>query len=874
MESFRKFWRWLFPEKPAHTTKEIEALRLDFKERYQNFQRLIRANNRALETMADIDQTLQGEHPFGMTFVRSRCTSVSVSVYKMVRKIQLLAPDKYNELFGRFDQIKAQIDQVLDVRSSPRDQRLVIRLVDINKDMIDLVGSKMANLGELKNNVKINVPGGFVITATAFQRFVEHNELTSEVNRRFQSVDLADMEKLYTLSAEIQQLIFKAEIPKDLEDAIMDDWWHTEEEAGFEITTALRSSAIGEDEAGSTFAGMHLSELNISAEHVLDAYREIVASKYSLPAITYRLKKGFKDEDIVMCVGCLVMIDAVAGGVIYSRNPSNAHDDSIFINSAWGLPKAVVEGLIDCDHFVVSRDKPPEIIHEDVRDKDKKFVCYPLEGVCRLDLSGEDRTLPSIDHEQVKRLTELAIKIEDNYAVPQDIEWAIDYDGTIYILQCRPLQQKESMTFSIPEALRGQYYEAVIVKGGVTASPGTACGRAFLINREADILSFPDGFVLVTQLALPGWASLLNRCAGIITERGGVAGHLASVAREFGIPALFGVSGVKERLCNGDLITLDASGRTIYRGRIESLISAPEVKKNLMEGSPVYEILRKLSNFILPLNLLDPDSPEFKPANCRTLQDITRFVHEKSVREMFSFGKEHTFSERAGKQLYYHVPMKWWILNLDDGFKEEVKGKYVRLENIASVPMLAFWEGLTTIPWEGPPAIDGKGLMSVMFRSTSNTSLIVGRRSAFADQNYFMISKNFCNLSSRLGYHFSTMEAYVTDRPEENYIKFQFKGGAADYKRRLQRVLFIKNLLEEFGFRVKITDDNLVSRLDRREHNFMIQRLVILGYLSIHTRQIDMIMTNRAAINHYRAKYKKDIDFLIYKHQPQFLVDR
>jgi len=104
--------------------------------------------------MADIDQTLQGEHPFGMTFVRSRCTSVSVSVYKMVRKIQLLAPDKYNELFGRFDQIKAQIDQVLDVRSSPRDQRLVIRLVDINKDMIDLVGSKMANLGELKNNVQ------------------------------------------------------------------------------------------------------------------------------------------------------------------------------------------------------------------------------------------------------------------------------------------------------------------------------------------------------------------------------------------------------------------------------------------------------------------------------------------------------------------------------------------------------------------------------------------------------------------------------------------------------------------------------------------------------------------------------------------------
>jgi pyruvate,water dikinase len=162
--------------------------------------------------------------------------------------------------------------------------------------------------------------------------------------------------------------------------------------------------------------------------------------------------------------------------------------------------------------------------------------------------------------------------------------------------------------------------------------------------------------------------------------------------------------------------------------------------------------------------------------------------------------------------------------------------------------MLAFWEGFTAIPWEGPPAIDRKGLMSVMFRSTSDTALVVGRRSAYADQNYFMISKKFCNLSSRLGYHFSTLEAYVTDRPADNYIKFQFKGGAADYDRRL-----------------------LVSRIDGREPEFIVQRLLILGYLSIHTRQIDMIMTNKAAVKHYRAKYEKDIDFLIHKHQPQFL---
>ncbi len=856
--------RKLFAKKQAPEPSEIDALRHELRKQYHSFRLLLNANNRALEIMAELEQALKGEHPFGMTFVRSRCTAIAVNVFQMIEKLKHLAPNKYGDLSTIFKEIKEHIDQLLTLQTHVADNRLVVPMSAIDKNMSDLVGSKMANLGEVKNNLNLNIPEGFAITTAAYQRFIEHNDLRPEINRRFQTADLEDMESLFTLSAGIQNLISVSQIPQNLENEIMEAWWQTEEKAGFEITAALRSSAMGEDEAGSSFAGMHLSELNVSADYVLDAYKEILASKYSLPAITYRLKKGFKDEDIVMCVGCMVMIDAVAGGVMYTRNPNNVHDDSIFINSAWGLPKAVVDGRVECDLFVVSRDAPPEIVHEDVRTKDKKFVCYPLEGVCRLDLNEEDGAQPSLTHEQIRQLAELAVTIEDHYAVPQDIEWAIDYHGSINILQSRPLRQRESQRLHIPDVLEDQTHEAVIVRKGITASPGAAYGSVFVIRREADILAFPEGAVLVAQQALPRWASLLVRASAVITEQGGVTGHLATVAREFGIPALFGVPRATQKMATGDPVTIDADSGIVYRGRIESLLSAPAPQANIMDGSPVYELLRQASEFIIPLTLLEPDSPDFKPGNAKTLHDITRFIHEKAVKEMFNFAADEDLSVLSSKQLFYKVPMQWWFLNLDDGFTGEIEGEYVNIESIASLPMLAYWEGFTAVPWDGPPPMDGKGLMSVFFQSTANTSLVLGRRSGFADRNYFMISRDYCSMNSRLGYHFTTMEALVNERTSENYIGFQFKGGAADIHRRSGRVRLVGEVLENCGFTVTVKEDTLKARLEGREKDYMLKRLKILGYLSLHTRQLDMIMSSPGKVKYYRNKIETDLETLFH----------
>jgi len=533
------------------------------------------------------------------------------------------------------------------------------------------------------------------------------------------------------------------------------------------------------------------------------------------------------------------------------------------ISAVMGLPKLVVDGSGTSDVFRVSRTDPMAVVEKEISHKEVKLVCHPHEGVSRLALTGAEGERASIDNETAIELARIAARLEEHFGTPQDIEWAIDPDGSIVILQCRPLRQVVTDDSPVADSRLEYHDHPVILDGGCRASPGAAAGPVYKVSRDMDAFQFPDGSVLVAAQALPRWSTLLSRAAAVVTDHGSIAGHLATVARELGVPALLGVWGAMDLLENGTAVTVDADGLRVLDGEVEDLIVVRDTARRPMAGTPVHLALRGAQQHIAPLNLLDPESPDFKISSCRTLHDITRFCHEKSVHEMFQFGKSHKFPERSSKQLVCDVPMQWWILNLDDGFHEEVEGKLVKLENIASPPMLAIWDGIAFKPWDGPPSLDAKGLLSVMFQATANTSLVPGAPQRYGNKNYFMISKNYCSLSSRLGFHFSIIEALVSERASENYASFQFKGGATDWERRLRRVFLIGHLLKEIGFRVHLGEDNLIARIENHEPEQMLAHLKVLGYITIHTRQLDMIMHNHDSVDHHRWRLRKDIHTLL-----------
>lgn len=848
--------RGLLRREPGEPQVSPEELRDDFRARYQHFKLLLTANNNALEVMAELEAVIGGARPFGMRFVRSRVTRAAAQVYRMIQNMTSLAPGKYSSLYASYQRIHEAVTRIVERRPALGQGELVLSLTEAGREHADLIGAKMASLAEAGRSLGLPIPHGFAITAAAYTAFMAESELQSEIDRRIQRADASRLDEIFALSAEVQQLIMAAPLPTSVEQAVTFAYAELTRRHG-PGPVAMRSSALGEDALGASFAGQYRSLLNVGEANILSAYKEVVAGKYTPQAMAYRLNKGIPDEDVAMCVGCMRMIDALSGGVAYSRNPLDLSDDAVHVNSVWGLPRAVVDGVAAADTLTVTR-APLRVRSRDIPLKERKYVCFPDEGVCREDLTDHEAREQSIPDDKLLELAATAIRLEDYFGGPQDVEWALERGGRLVLLQCRPLRQSEAAP--APDISDDEDHgQEVLLAGGVAASPGGGIGPVFVARGGADAMRFPDGAVLVVSQALPRWAALLPRAKAVVAESGSLAGHLANVAREFGVPALLNLPEATKVLKDGEVVTVDATARKVFAGAREQSVARAEPKQAFMAGTPVHDVLREAASHIVPLTLIDPDAPSFRPENCRTMHDITRFCHEKAVVEMFRFGAEHNFPERAAKQLYVGAPMQFWVINLDDGFIHDAPGKFIQLHEIVSAPMLALWKGMTAKEWAGPPPINARGFMSVLLEASANPNLDPAAESAYAARNYFMVSKSFANLQSRFGFHFCTVEALAGERAQENYASFSFKGGAANFDRKVRRVRFIANFLEEYGFRCEVREDACFARVEGLPLCDMEERLVVLGYVIMHTRQLDMVMADGRSAAQFAAKFRQDM---------------
>ena len=448
---------------------------------------------------------------------------------------------------------------------------------------IEQVGGKNASLGEMISNLSsagIAVPLGFATTASAFKRFLDSNNLESNINEKLAELNVDDLDALAKVGNSIRQSIIDASLPSDLIQDIKTELQklHAKHDV---ISVAVRSSATAEDLPDASFAGQQETMLNVTGEEeILLSVKQVYASLYNDRAISYRVHQGYAHENVALSVGVQLMVrsDVGSSGVMFSLDTESGFDQVVFITSAYGLGETIVQGAVNPDEFYVYKPslkaKRPAILRRNLGAKASKMIYAQPdsnETVETIRVDREDRLKFSINDDDINTLAQQALLIEEHYKCPMDIEWAKDgLTGEIFIVQARPETVKSRGSKSVMERFILKETGTVLCEG---RSVGHKIGKGpvKILDHAREMDRIEEGDVLVADMTDPDWEPIMKKASAIVTNRGGRTCHAAIIARELGIPAVVGCADATDVLKDGQQITVScAEGDTghIYDGAL------------------------------------------------------------------------------------------------------------------------------------------------------------------------------------------------------------------------------------------------------------------------------------------------------------------
>ncbi len=460
---------------------------------------------------------------------------------------------------------------------------------------VELVGGKNSSLGEMIQHLTklgVSVPDGFATTAEAYREFLAHEGLADRINAQLDALDVDDVVKLAKVGKGIREAVMQAPFPSALEAEIRTAYKQLLDEAGVEISVAVRSSATAEDLPDASFAGQQETFLNVRGiEDVLAKMKEVFASLFNDRAIAYRVHKNFDHSKVALSAGVQRMVrsDLGSSGVLFTMDTESGFRDAVFITSSYGLGEAVVQGAVNPDEFYVYKPslaaKRPAILKRGLGEKAKKMVYADPSGGKAVEFTSvadADRRKFSLNDAQITALAEQALIIEKHYQRPMDIEWGLDgTDGKLYILQARPETVQSRAGGSRLRRYKLKSKGKVLIEGRAIGQK-IGAGRVRFLNSIDQMERVQPGDVLVTDMTDPDWEPVMKRASAIVTNRGGRTCHAAIIARELGIPAVVGTGNATKVLKDGTDVTVScAEGDTgfVYEGHVDYAVDEIELDK-------------------------------------------------------------------------------------------------------------------------------------------------------------------------------------------------------------------------------------------------------------------------------------------------------
>jgi pyruvate,water dikinase len=441
--------------------------------------------------------------------------------------------------------------------------RIVMWFKDLGKNDIPLVGGKCANLGELYGKIGVPVPNGFAVTADAFKDFLEKNRASDRIGTLLAGADVNDLKALEEISRKIRAYVEGLPMTKEIEQAIVTAYKEICKRRGEkEVAVAVRSSATAEDLPGASFAGQQDTYLNVTGPTLIKKVQRCWSSLFTPRAIFYRKEKGFEHTDVLISVAVQEMIDSKVSGVMFTLEPVQGDRNKVVINASWGLGEAIVSGQVTPDEYVVEKGTL-RILDRKVFRKQKKIVYDKKGGTKWATVPEKLQDAQALPDKAIVRLAQYGVQIENHYGTSQDIEWAIDSEDRMFILQARP-----ETVYQSGKARKGEEkpMEQEILVRGLGVSPGQGSGKAKVLLNAKEISAFGDGEVLVTEMTTPDWVAAMKKAAAIVTNLGGKTCHAAIVSRELGIPCVVGTENATKVLHEGDMVTVDGQRGLVFKG--------------------------------------------------------------------------------------------------------------------------------------------------------------------------------------------------------------------------------------------------------------------------------------------------------------------
>ena len=844
----------LFSKK--NTCRLLVNLEGKLAEKYQFYREFLIQNHEALHIISDLERFQQGDEPFTLPAVKDQYGRLIDATTKLVEALNNISGGKYDDLTKVCVVLHQEIEPLFSIVPPPRTRELVLPLEELKAPMVGIAGSKATNLAIMGNVLKLPIPSGFVITANAFWFFLEQNDLSEPIDGMLSTMTFDEPAQTETTAEAIQKRILESPVPNALADAIYKAYKELEEKTRKGVSLAMRSTAVGEDTEAS-FAGQYTTVLNVGKKELLEAYKTVLASKYSPRAIRYRMRCGLDDRDTPMCVAGITMIEARSSGVSYSRDPSRPTSSEMLVSAIWGLGEHLVSGEASPDTFYVDRETF-RITRKEINEKAHRIIALK-EGGTRLEITPEKaKKVSSVDDETVQSIAKYSLKIEKYFGAPQDMEWCLDHAGRLFILQSRPLGLVQSRQQDVQQA-KDYPGHPVLLSGGKRASSGTASGRVVLASSLKDASGLEPS-ILVAKTASPEYAKMLDSVKGIITDLGSVASHLASVAREYGIPMIVNAGDATTTLSQGATITMVADNTTVYDGKVAELEETSLLPKDKVFESPVHQKMNAIMARISPLNLTDPEASTFTPEYCETIHDVIRYSHEMVVKEMFGLSGQTADSIKSVK-MTASIPLALYFIDLGGGLKESLTTcDDITPDDITSFPMKALWRGLSHpgVSWAGGIDVNTRNLMALM---TSGPPPQMA--------SYAVLANEYVNLSIKFGYHYANIDILCTDIPESNYVALQFGGGAGSYFGRSMRISFLSEVLQELGFILQISGDLLEATVKGYDTRSMEEILDQLGRLLASSRLLDLAIPSQNQVERMKESFfSGDYNFLQQAHSP------